>query len=66
MHYTCITCITIDSALKIDKKIICKLIQKNANVEAKKCKCLDSKSDAELMTKLKSDFDNDSGYDTIH
>ena len=26
MHYTCITCMTIDSVLKIDKKIICKFI----------------------------------------
>ena len=26
----------------------------------------DSESDAELMTKLKSDSDNDSGYDTVH
>ena len=33
MHYTCIACITIDSVLKIDKKkIICKFIQKNANI----------------------------------
>ena len=26
MHYTCITCITINSILKFDKKIICKFI----------------------------------------
>ena len=26
MHYTCIDCITIDSVLTIDKKIICKFI----------------------------------------
>ena len=32
MHYTCIACITIDSVIKIDKKIIGKFIQKNANI----------------------------------
>ena len=26
MHYTCIACITIDSVMNIDKKIICKFI----------------------------------------
>ena len=26
MHYTCIACITIDSVINIDKKIICKFI----------------------------------------
>ena len=26
MHYTCIACITTDSVLRIDKKIICKFI----------------------------------------
>ena len=26
MHYTCITCITIDSVMRIDKEIICKFI----------------------------------------
>ena len=32
MHYTCIACITIDSVLRIDKKIIRKFIQKSVNV----------------------------------
>ena len=32
VHYTCIACITIDSVLKTDKKIICKFIQKNASI----------------------------------
>ena len=31
----CIACIIIDSVLKIDKKIICKFIQKNANIGQK-------------------------------
>ena len=33
MHYTCIACITIDSVMKMDKKVIRKFIQKNANIE---------------------------------
>ena len=32
MHYTCIACITIDSALRIDKKIIRKFIWKSVNI----------------------------------
>ena len=32
MHYTCIACITIDSILTIDKKIIHKFIQKSVNI----------------------------------
>ena len=32
MHYTCIACITIDSVLTIDKKIIHKFIQKSVNI----------------------------------
>ena len=33
MYYTCITGITIDSVLKIDKKIICKLLYNSVNIE---------------------------------
>ena len=32
MHYTCIACITIDSVLRIVKKIIFKFIQKSVNI----------------------------------
>ena len=32
MHYTCITCITIDSVMRIDKEIICKFIQKGVSI----------------------------------
>ena len=32
MHYTCIACITIDSVLRIDKKIIRKFIQESVNI----------------------------------
>ena len=33
MHYTCITCITIDSVIRMGKKTIRRFIQKNANTE---------------------------------
>ena len=33
MRYTCIACITINSVMRMDKKIICKFIQKNANIK---------------------------------
>ena len=32
MRYTCIACITIDSVMNFDKKIICKFIQKSVNI----------------------------------
>ena len=41
MHYTCIACITIDSVMNIDKKIIRKFIQKSVNIGQKKCKYQD-------------------------
>ena len=31
MHYTCIVCITIESAMHFDKKVICKFIEKSVN-----------------------------------
>ena len=31
MHYACIACITIDSVMKMDKKIIHRFIQKSVN-----------------------------------
>ena len=70
MHYTCIARITIDSVLRIIKKIICKFIQKSVqdketqmpkfiNTESKSDSDseVESRSDAELMVKLKSDSD---------
>ena len=41
MHYTCIACITIDSVMRIDKKIIHKFILKSVSIEWKKYKCQD-------------------------
>ena len=68
MHYTCIACITIDSVMRIDKKNHlqvyleqCKYrvkkvqISRFINTELKLDSGSDSDSDAELITKLKSD-----------
>ena len=68
MHYTCIACITIDSVMRIDKKnhpqvyleeckYRVKKIQMSRfiNTELKSDSGSDSDSDAELITKLKSD-----------
>ena len=33
IHYTCIACITIDSAMRMDKKTIRRCIYKNANIK---------------------------------
>ena len=66
-HYTCIACITIDSAMKIEKKNYpqvhleeCKYkikkiqVSKFINVELESDSEAESESDTELMAKLKS------------
>ena len=42
MHYTCIPCITIDSVLRIDKKVHLQVYLEECKYKVKKCKCLDS------------------------
>ena len=72
MHYTCIACITIDSVMRIDKKnhpqvyleeckYRVKKIQMSRfiNTELKSDSGSDSDSDAELITKLKSNSDSE-------
>ena len=71
MHYTCIACITIDSVMRMDKKNHpqvyldeCKYkikkmqISRFINTELKSDSEAESKSDIELMAKLKSDSDS--------
>ena len=67
IHYTCIACITIDSVMKMEKKNFPQVYLEGWKYKIKKIQMsrfinteLDSDSDAELMTKLKSDSDNDS------
>ena len=42
MHYTCIACINIDSALTIDKKNYPQVYIEECKYKVKKYKCLDS------------------------
>ena len=71
MHYTCITCITIDSVMKIEKKYYpqayleeCKFKVKKIqmsrfiNAELKSDSDSESKSDTQLMTRLESGSDS--------
>ena len=71
MHYTCITCITIDSVMKIWIKVYleeCKYRVKkmqmsrfiNTELKSDSDSEEESKSDTELMAKLKSDSDSNS------
>ena len=59
MHYTCIACITIDSAMKTDKK-------NHPEVYSKQCKYSLKKVQISrfINTELKSDSDSDSDLDS--
>ena len=69
VHYTSIACITIDSVMRMEKKIFPQVYLEECKYKIKKIQMSrfinteldsDSESDAELMAKLKSDSDNDS------
>ena len=69
MHYTCIACITIDSVMRMEKKNYPQVYLEECKYKIKKIQMsrfintdldLDSESGAELMSKLKSNSDNDS------
>ena len=69
MLYTCITCITIDSVIKMEKKYFPQVYLEECKYKIKEMQMsrfinteldLDSEWDDELMAKLKSDSDNDS------
>ena len=57
MHYTYIACVTIDSVLTIDKKIIHKFIQKSVNKYKLKVKKM--QMSRFINTELKSDSESD-------
>ena len=74
MHYTCIACITIDSVMRIDKKNHPQVYLEECKYRVKKIQMsrfintelksdsdseAGSKSNAELMAKLKSDSDSE-------
>ena len=70
MHCTCIACgITIDSVMRVKKKIFPQVYLEERKYKIKKIRVSrfinneldsDAESDDELMAKLKSDSDNDS------
>ena len=69
MLYTCISCITIDSVIKMEKKYFPQVYLEECKYKIKEMQMsrfinteldLDSEWDDELMAKLKSDSDNDS------
>ena len=75
MYHTCIACITIDSVMKIKKKNYPQVYLEECEYKIKKIQMSrfintelesDSEPDAEWITKLKSDSDNNSEYDTVH
>ena len=73
MHYTCTACITIDSAMRMEKKNFPQVFLEDCKYKIRKIQMSrfinteldldsgsDSESNAELKVKLKSDSDNDS------
>ena len=56
MYYTCITCITIDSVLTIDKK-------DHPQVYSEECKIKKTQMPKFINTELKSDSESDSDLD---
>ena len=69
MLYTFIACITIDSVIKMEKKLFPQVYLEECKYKIKEMQMsrfinteldLDSEWDDELMAKLKSDSDNDS------
>ena len=77
MHYTCIACITIGSVMRMDKKYYPQVYLEECKYKAKKIQIsrlintklesgsdleAESKSDTELMARLKPSSDPDSEY----
>ena len=69
MLYPCIACITIDSVIKMEKKLFPQVYLEECKYKIKEMQIsrfinteldLDSELDDEFMAKLKSDSDNDS------
>ena len=69
MHYACLSCITIDSVMRMKKKNFPQVSLEECKYKIKKIQTSrfinteldsDSESEAELMAALKSDSDNDS------
>ena len=61
MHYTCIVCITIDSAMRINKKYFPQVYLEECNYKIKK-----RQMSRFIIAELKSDSDSDSENDTVN
>ena len=61
MHYTCIVCITIDSAMRINKKYFPQVYLEECNYKIKK-----RQMSRFIIAELKSDSDSDSKNDTVN
>ena len=61
MHYTCIVCITIDSAMRINKKYFPQVYLEECNYKIKK-----RQMSRFIITELKSDSDSDSENNTVN
>ena len=61
MHYTCIVCITIDSAMRINKKYFPQVYLEECNYKIKK-----RQMSRFIIAELKSDSDSDSEKDTVN
>ena len=61
MHYTCIVCITIDSAMRINKKYFPQVYLEECNYNIKK-----RQMSRFIIAELKSDSDSDSENNTVN
>ena len=61
MHYTCIVCIIIDSAMRINKKYFPQVYLEECNYKIKK-----RQMSRFIIAELKSDSDSDSENDTVN
>ena len=61
MHYTCIVCITTDSAMRINKKYFPQVYLEECNYKIKK-----RQMSRFIIAELKSDSDSDSENDTVN
>ena len=60
MHYTCISCITIDYVVNFDKKNHPQVYLEECKYRVKKCKCqdLNTKNTRFISTEIKSDSES--------